>query len=42
MLCDNLELWDGVRGHGGEVQDGGDTCILMADSCCIAETNTAL
>ena len=35
-----LEGWD--RGWG-RVQDGGDTCILMADSCCyMAETNTTL
>ena len=25
-------------GHGREVQEGGDTCIHIADSCCIAET----
>ena len=30
MLCDNLE--DGVGG-GREVQEGGDICIPMADSC---------
>ena len=34
--------WDGV-GSGREIQEGGDICILMADSHgCIAETNTAL
>ena len=39
MLCDDLEGWDGSRG-GREVQEGGDMCILMADShCCMAETN---
>ena len=32
MLCDNLDGWDGVRG-GREVQEEGDTCIPMADSC---------
>ena len=32
MLCDNLEGWDGV-GDGREVQEGGDMCLLMADSC---------
>ena len=32
MLCDNLEGWDGVRG-GREVQEGGDICMPMADSC---------
>ena len=42
MLCDNLEGWDGVGG-GREVQEGGDICILMVDSCCyMAETNTTL
>ena len=32
MLCDNLEGYDGVGG-GREVQDEGDICISMADSC---------
>ena len=33
--------WGGVL--GGEIQEGGDICILMADShCCMAETNTTL
>ena len=31
MLCDNLEGCDGVGG-GKEVQEGGDMCVLMADS----------
>ena len=31
ILCDNLEGWDVVR-SGREVQEGGDICILMADS----------
>ena len=31
-LCINLEGWDG-EGEGREVQEGGDTCIPMADSC---------
>jgi len=31
-LCINLEGWDG-EGDGREVQKGGDTCILMAESC---------
>ena len=31
-LCDNLEGWDGER-DGREVQEGGDTCIPMSDSC---------
>ena len=32
MLRDSLEKWDGVGG-GKEVQEGGDVCIPMADSC---------
>ena len=32
VLCDNLERWDGV-GDGTEVQEGGDICMPMADSC---------
>ena len=28
----NLEGWDG-EGDGREVQNGGDICIPMADSC---------
>ena len=32
MLCDSPEGWDGVGG-GREVQEGGDRCIPMADSC---------
>ena len=32
VLCDNLEGWDGVGG-GREVQEGGDICIPVADSC---------
>ena len=30
-VCDNLEGWDGV-GAGREVQEGGETCIPVADS----------
>ena len=42
MLCDNLEGWDGL-GSGKEVQQGGNTCVLTAGSCCcMAEANTAL
>ena len=42
VLCDNLDGWDGV-GDGREVQEGGDICTPMADSCCsMAETNTIL
>ena len=32
MLGDKLEEWDGVGG-GRKVQEGGDICIPMADSC---------
>ena len=32
MLCDNLEELDGV-GDEGEVQEGEDICLPMADSC---------
>ena len=31
-LCINLEGWNG-EGDGREFQEGGDICILMADSC---------
>ena len=31
-LCDNLDGWEGVGG-GREVQEGGDMCTPMADSC---------
>ena len=31
-LCINLEGWGG-EGDGTEVQEGGDICITMADSC---------
>ena len=31
-LCINLEGWDGER-DGREVQEGGDICLPMADSC---------
>jgi len=38
----NLEGWDEVGG-GREVQEGGDKCISIADSCCyMAEANTIL
>ena len=41
-LCDDLDGWD--KGWGGtEAQEGGDICILLADSHgCTPETNTAL
>ena len=32
VLCDNLDGWDGV-GAGKEIQEGGDICIPMDDSC---------
>ena len=31
-FCVNLEGWDGV-GDGRGIQEGGDICIPMADSC---------
>ena len=31
-FCDNLEKWEGVTG-GREVQEGGDICTPMANSC---------
>ena len=31
-LCVNLEGWDG-EGDRKEVQEGGDMCVPMADSC---------
>ena len=31
VLWDNLEGWDGERGGTG-VQNGGDTCVPVADS----------
>ena len=40
-LFNNLYGWDGV-GNGKEVQEGGDICVLLVDSCCVAETNIAL
>ena len=40
MLSDNTEGWGGVGGSG-EVQEGGDICILMDNSHCrMAEANT--
>ena len=32
VLCINLEEWD-REGDGREVQEGGDICMPMADSC---------
>ena len=31
-LCINLEVWEG-EGDGREVQNGGDICLPIADSC---------
>ena len=31
-LCNNLEEWDGEE-NGSEVQEGGDVCTPMGDSC---------
>ena len=36
MLCDNLEVWDGVGG-GREMQERGKLHIPMADSCYIQQ-----
>ena len=42
VFCDNVEGWNGTGG-GREVQEGGEICIPMADSCwCIVEVNTIL
>ena len=42
--CSGMTSRDGMgRGVGGDVQEGGDICIHLADSgCCTAETNTTL
>ena len=31
-LCINIEGWDG-EGDGKEIEEGGDLCIPMTDSC---------
>ena len=42
VLWDNLEGWGG-EGAGRGVQDEGDTCTPMVDSCqCMAKTTTIL
>ena len=42
MLFDYLEGSDGAGNRRG-FQEGGDICILVANSCwCMAETNTIL
>jgi len=38
VLCDKLERWDWVEGWGRFKRQ--ETCILMAESCCMAEVNT--
>ena len=40
-LCNNLEEKDG-EGDEREVQEGGDICIPMADSCDILQKTTKL
>ena len=35
VFCDNLDEWDEVSGK--KVQEGGDLCILVADSYCTAK-----
>ena len=41
-LCINLEGWDGEE-DGRKVQEGGDICIPMADSCSgLIENNTIM
>ena len=41
--ADNLEAWNEVGGGEREIQEGGDVCRSVTDSCwCMAETNTAL
>ena len=38
---DNLEEYGGEVGGGGGVQDGGDSCVPVADSCgCMGKTIT--
>ena len=32
VLCDNLKGWDGA-GDGRGIQEGGDICMPVADSC---------
>ena len=42
VLCDNEERWDGM-GDGRGLQEGGEVCTCVADSCCyMAESNTIL
>ena len=40
--CDNQEVRNRIGG-GSKLEEGGDLCILKADSrCCMAETNITL
>ena len=32
VFCDDLEEWDGGKGGERVVQEGSDTCMLLADS----------
>ena len=42
VLWGNAEGWGG-EGDGREIQEGGDICTPMADSCqCMAKTTTIL
>ena len=42
VLCDSLERWD-AAGDGGDVHQGADVCVTVADSCWyMAETHTVL
>ena len=41
MLCDDPEGWD--EGEWGKVEEGGDICVLVDDSCCcMVDANTIL
>ena len=39
----DLQRWQNQEGWDDrQAQEGGDICILTADSCCMTDTNTAL
>ena len=39
-LCNNLEEWERAGGER-EIQEGGDICVPMADSCsCLTKQNS--
>ena len=41
--CSVMTLRGGMGAYGREIQEGGDICILTADSCCFtAKTNSTL